>query len=191
MMRSKGDIFYELGRWVCGRIKSGTIPHMTTDGFNRRFDDADAILDLCESPIEEVMQVALTFIAVDGMLIEWMRPDELAQERENLSVRSWWQKKIGRYRVDCLIQINIGKTTRSVVLEFDGHDFHERTKAQAQKDKARDRWLAASEYTVLRFTGSEIWAHPEKCAEEIELYLWRQANHARAEYGLLQGAEDG
>lgn len=71
-----------------------------------------------------------------------------------------FQKKIGKYRVDVLV----GK---SLVVEVDGHDFHERTKEQAQRDKARDRFLVAHKYRVLRFTGSEVYRRPFACAWEV------------------------
>ena len=44
----------------------------------------------------------------------------------------------------------------SIVVELDGHDFHEKTKEQAQKDKDRDRSLTRAGYKIMRFTGSEI-----------------------------------
>ena len=52
------------------------------------------------------------------------------------------------------------------MIECDGHDYHERTKEQAARDKKRDRFFASKGYKVLRFTGSEIWADPEAVAEE-------------------------
>lgn len=55
----------------------------------------------------------------------------------------------------------------SVLVECDGHDFHERTKAQAKRDKQRDRSLKLAGWTVLRFAGSEIYADPLTCAGEI------------------------
>lgn len=83
------------------------------------------------------------------------------------------QAKIGAYRVDFRVTHydrsgpSRGFVCVGLVVECDGHDFHEKTKAQAQKDKARDRFLAAEGYTVLRFTGSEIWADPLARAEEV------------------------
>lgn len=53
-----------------------------------------------------------------------------------------------------------------VVVECDGHDFHEKTKEQAQHDKERDRRFIELGYIVLRFTGSEIYKDPFKCAAE-------------------------
>jgi very-short-patch-repair endonuclease len=77
------------------------------------------------------------------------------------------------YRVDFLlghVDIDVGKgDLRSeswIVVECDGHEFHDKTKEQAQRDKARDRFLVASGAKVMRFTGSEIWRDPTACAVE-------------------------
>jgi very-short-patch-repair endonuclease len=51
-----------------------------------------------------------------------------------------------------------------VVVECDGHDFHERTKEQAAKDRARDRAVQAQGHIMLRYTGSEIYRDPLGCA---------------------------
>lgn len=45
-------------------------------------------------------------------------------------------------------------------VELDGHDFHERTKEQAARDKSRDRDLTLLGWRVLRFTGSDVWRDP-------------------------------
>lgn len=55
-----------------------------------------------------------------------------------------------------------------VAVELDGHDFHERTKEQASRDKRRDRVLAANGWSVLRFTGSDVYRDPAKVLEEID-----------------------
>jgi very-short-patch-repair endonuclease len=56
---------------------------------------------------------------------------------------------------------------RLIIVELDGHDWHERTKAQATRDKKRDRALVTAGYRVLRFTGSEIYASPGECLQEV------------------------
>lgn len=53
-----------------------------------------------------------------------------------------------------------------VIVECDGHEFHERTKHQAQRDRSRDRELQRSGYRVFRFTGSELFKDPFACAKE-------------------------
>lgn len=80
------------------------------------------------------------------------------------------QAHIGNYRVDFLIKDS--ETGITAVVECDGHDFHERTKEQARKDRSRDRELQAKGYLVLRYTGSEIWRDPWKCAEDIEFKMY-------------------
>ena len=54
-----------------------------------------------------------------------------------------------------------------VVVEIDGHDYHERTKEQAENDKSRDRAFTNSGFTVLRFTGREIYREVQNKALEI------------------------
>lgn len=53
-------------------------------------------------------------------------------------------------------------------VECDGHDYHERTKEQAARDRRKDRNLARNGITVIRFTGSEIYRDPIGCAVEVE-----------------------
>lgn len=92
------------------------------------------------------------------------------------------QAQIGAYRVDFLIyaydfnaddlddkgEYNYRDDRwKRIVIECDGHDFHERTKEQAARDKARDRALVQAKCTVLRFTGSELWRDPIGCAIQV------------------------
>ena len=58
-----------------------------------------------------------------------------------------------------------------LVVECDGHDFHDRTKEQAQRDRERDRAMNSMGYRVCRFTGSEIWRDPWKCVEQIHAFI--------------------
>ena len=89
-----------------------------------------------------------------------------------LLVRS--QAQIDKYRVDFLIHaLDVrnepvtDRVWRRLVVECDGHQYHERTKEQAAKDRSRDRWLTAHDYDVFRFTGSELWRDPMACAEQV------------------------
>ncbi len=74
------------------------------------------------------------------------------------------QVRILDYRVDFLIVHSHGlEGFGGTVVECDGHDFHERTKEQAARDRARDRELQQMGFRVLRYTGSEIWRNPIEC----------------------------
>lgn len=63
-----------------------------------------------------------------------------------------------------------------IAIECDGHEFHEKTKEQAQKDKSKDRFLSSKGLAVFRFTGSEITKNPDKCADEIDSMLDKHLN---------------
>lgn len=60
-----------------------------------------------------------------------------------------------------------GNELIKIIVECDGHDFHKKTKEQAQHDKERDRKFTQNGYKVLRFTGSEIYRDPFKCSLEV------------------------
>lgn len=60
-----------------------------------------------------------------------------------------------------------------LIIECDGHDFHERTKEQAARDRARDRLAQYEGLPILRFTGSEIWNDPLGCADEVLAFMER------------------
>jgi hypothetical protein len=106
------------------------------------------------------------------------------------------QAQLGEYRVDLLLEYEVTITTyppetqeydrnnqlyrinqpelgkdilitKDIIIECDGHDFHERTKAQAARDKKRDRILQSIGYNVFRFTGSEIYNDAITCAYEV------------------------
>lgn len=77
------------------------------------------------------------------------------------------QAIISEYRVDFLIWIGFGEKICGVVVECDGHAFHEKTKEQAARDKRRDREILAAGFAVMRFTGSEIFADSHDCAKQV------------------------
>lgn len=81
------------------------------------------------------------------------------------------QEKIESYRVDFLITGTGSLDGINIVIECDGHDFHERTPEQALYDRQRDRRLQALGYYVLRFTGVELHTQPFACAIEVAQFL--------------------
>ena len=102
------------------------------------------------------------------MYVDVGRNDE--QDFREHQTELWLQPEIetgGRvYRPDFALVMNAKERQTGVLIECDGHDFHERTKEQAQRDKARDRDLQALGYAVARFTGSEIYRNPAACARQ-------------------------
>jgi very-short-patch-repair endonuclease len=124
-----------------------------------------------ESPIEGKLLEALVghgFFAGHGEIVpRWL------QERgyvapEHIMAMLLPQALLLDYRVDFLIVARGYRCSLdATVVECDGHEFHERTKAQAARDRRRDRRLTAAGYRVMRFTGAKIHWAAEGCADEV------------------------
>ena len=126
-----------------------------------KLDSLDEILLGCTSPIEQALVIPISKMVAD---LERFKHIPFATYQCQYPVSS--NKKT--YRVDFMITISLDlQSTLGFVIECDGHDFHEKTKDQAKKDKQRERALTLAGYTVIRFTGSEIHNDPYKCVDEI------------------------
>jgi very-short-patch-repair endonuclease len=90
------------------------------------------------------------------------------------------QLSIGPYRADFLLVWQPGVLDawphfhRTMVVECDGHEFHEKSKEQATADKARDRYMQARGHLVFRFSGSDIWRDAIACARETLSVLTKE-----------------
>lgn len=148
----------------------------------------------CESPIEKVMLLTLSIIAeqyAESVLYK-IGSIEYGFKRNALTtITIQPQADIGEYRVDFLLEwheiapdfavsvksrdgVDIPGTktiTEKLVIACDGHDFHEKTKEQAKRDKERDRNLKMCGFEVFHYTGSEIWKDPFDCANQALKFL--------------------
>lgn len=136
----------------------------------------DGDLNRCESPIERMFLIALatTSMGVRQRDIEKRDADACRsfglEACDSLIVGGmlvFVNHPVGKYRADLLIVASAGPKHFLVVVELDGHDFHERTKEQAARDKKRDRWMQTQGIRVLRFTGSEVYADPFNCVDQL------------------------
>lgn len=136
---------------------------------------------LCGSPIERAFLAAFLMVAREHAGHVALQTGERywrSWGNDVTEIRVWPQAQIGDYRVDFLLT-HLDKFDGAmvqIVIECDGHEFHERTKAQAARDRRRDRTLQAAGYPVHRFTGSEIYKSPVGCADEA---LRALCGHAR------------
>lgn len=150
----------------------------------------------CESPIEKMMAAALSIVGGKQLGVRFKVKNvyygrEVRSSIEHLLIEP--QAQLGEYRVDFLLTMNItaprfemvegesratgeNTVTKQMILECDGHDYHERTKEQAKNDRTRDRTLQQLGYLVFRYTGSEIWEDVFKCAQDAVGALFKQAN---------------
>jgi len=120
------------------------------------------IINECESPIEQLFGVTFQYIVEKRRI--YYDPGLIILPQSSIEC---YGKK---YRVDFLVLVGDfiynPDACKKFVIECDGHDFHEKTKLQAAKDKQRDRHMTGAGYHIIRFTGSEIWKNPFKCARE-------------------------
>ena len=117
-------------------------------------------MKMCESPLERAFLV--------GMLAysrEFMTPN-LLKQGEVIEL----QKKIGNYRCDFVYTPNSENQTskKPIVIEVDGHSYHEKSVKQATNDRQRDRFLADKGYKVLRFHRAEIEASLEEAIASLD-----------------------
>lgn len=148
----------------------------------------------CDSPIEQMLLLGLVNLFCDSEVtgLEFIDSDDRWDRFEISSavdIVIYPQANVGKYRVDFRVKLieykglypQYGQDKhyiKELIIECDGHEFHEKTKQQVQKDKKRDRDLTAMGFHVLRFTGSEIWKDPFLCAREIHNQLVRSKKTA-------------
>lgn len=120
---------------------------------------------VCESPIEKILFAHLLFID-DGYKV--LNSADYPYTSDHVVTVLEPQGKVGSYHADFLITIRLKHLVSQLVVECDGHEFHERTKQQAAHDRARDRAMTKAGIRILRYTGSEVFRDANKCADEIE-----------------------
>ncbi len=127
----------------------------------------------CDSPIEQLMMLAL---------VNSTYPLEQQVRRNggpacSIIIDAQYPIQQTRYRVDFLVSaMTLEGKKAQIIVECDGHDFHEKTKTQAAHDKARDRRFQHLGYTVLHFTGSEIHRNPGRCSSEVLDLIVKELN---------------
>lgn len=160
------DTFYtNLGRWVASRVNDDPKldPKVVVDEVRDLEGGWFKLHPKCESPIEEMLAAHLVF-KMDG----YNQMKTMPQQAPDFGGMLQGQVEIGKSRVDFLVTLHANGRTDRVIIETDGHDFHEKTKDQARRDKSRDRRMTADGCTVLRFTGSEVFRDAGACADEVE-----------------------
>jgi Protein of unknown function (DUF559) len=170
-----------------------TVSFSLTSEYSMRLERLGYAVGLCESPIEARFLLSLVCSCAKHDLSIVIINDEdepiyFAETNARMEQKLYVcpQKQLGAYRVDFFLNLvfnnpqvevarMVGKADppspliiqERLVIECDGHDFHEKTAAQASRDKNRDRELLNAGYPVMRFTGVEIISSPLKCSDQI------------------------
>ena len=122
----------------------------------------ESLID-CESPIEQLLSIALTNLNIKDIykFNPFINIIEIEKQKEiNCNGK--------KYRVDfCIPVIYKNQENKTYIVECDGHEFHQKTKEQVERDNNRTRDFQKAGYEVIRFSGTEIWHRPHKCANEI------------------------
>lgn len=123
----------------------------------------DAI-NYCDSPIEQILYV---------MLNRWIFENEV--DNCEISPQYDIETKNKVYRADFLLSMfdyreekgQIVEYVSDLVIECDGHAFHEKTKEQVKRRNQRDYDIKMEGYEIIHFSGSEIYNDPISCIDKI------------------------
>lgn len=122
-----------------------------------------------ESPIERYFYIALAEACLymsssprgTVLPVAWATKSVEEQELVKGRIHIWAQYRALDWPADFVLG-TISATGRKcfAIIECDGHDFHERTKEQAARDRDRDRPVQEMGWRIMRFTGSELYREP-------------------------------
>ena len=158
------------------------------------------IIPAAETPIERPMLFALCVMAHEfAENIRYKKGGRVFGDLEDmpdvLTIEP--QAQLGEYRVDFLLTYQtslpdfatkkklkdgteipgVRDVVTHLIVECDGHDYHDRSKEQASRDRERDRELKKLGYEVFRYTGADIWrdpvAHARECLEVLVQGAWK------------------
>ena len=153
----------------------------------------------CQSPIER--RLAPWLLSLQTFLLEPptiyggnidLDTAVFGSSGEGDAIAVFAQVRVAQYTADFVVVAHYASVrqrhTILVAVECDGHEFHNRTKEQAEHDRRRDRAFQALGLHVFRFTGREIARDAAKCAEEVADFFQERLYRAA---GLLEqrGAE--
>ncbi|MEK6650429.1 MAG: hypothetical protein AABY75_05595 [Bacteroidota bacterium] len=118
-------------------------------------EDKEDLTAECESPIEHLLANALSVAPIE--------PSSIGCQVEIADI----------CRADFLVEVYRKPNHLKIAVFCDGHDYHERTKEQAARDRRIDRELQDRGVVVMRFTGSEIYKDAHGCAYAIARMAWK------------------
>ncbi|MEL6754977.1 MAG: DUF559 domain-containing protein [Pseudomonadota bacterium] len=145
--------------------------------------DAAMLIEECESPIEASLLIEIFMdLCMTPMWYTFRSDREIKPDSGALYLIP--QLRVDPYRIDiALYHKHFDGRELALAIECDGHDFHEKTKEQAARDKRRDRYLSSLGWTTLRFTGSEIHNNVSECALEILRVFANHMDGRTVDYG--------
>lgn len=149
LLDERTAFFYEMARLDCDMLLAQSIAE-------------------CESPIEQMLA-----IAVNNVIYKANFPYLI--EVISINNQEIIRTEKSKYRADMCITMKYWDKIVRYVIECDGHEFHQKTKQQVEKDNIRMREMQKQGIVVIRFSGTEIYKNPYKCAYEVLDIIMRPA----------------
>lgn len=136
-----------------------------------------------KSPIEKYFILALNeaCIVISGKNqgvrpLAWADKPPREQELKTGQIHVWAQERVLDWPADfVLATVTKSGQRHFAIIECDGHDFHERTKEQAERDRSRDRRVQELGWRIYRFTGSELYRNAAMLVMEEIFTNWAAA----------------
>lgn len=120
------------------------------------------------NPIERVMLGALIY--VQPMCVPQIMACPLNGEHPHLElVPQFHSTKVAPYTLDFALFVRVkGMEEMRFDIECDGHEWHNATPAQVDRDHRRNRHLRMRGWNVERFSGTQITASAQSCIGHLE-----------------------
>ena len=160
--RCKELFFWYLEESILGNTKNDACNFFMITNFY--------VPDECKSPIEQLFYYAYSILDFEneGDIVPslFLMP----QEEIHANGKTYYADFV--FDSDYLKEDgNIPENALKLVIECDGHEFHEKTKEQVKRGNERDYNLKIAGYDILHFSGSQIYNEPMTCAKKVYEYI--------------------
>lgn len=130
------------------------------------------VIEICsemsKSPIEEILRLAIDIVIFEK---NYSNIHYVQQQKINANNKTYYADfAFYVYDEDSDNYYEPLNDQKLLVIECDGHDFHEKTKEQVKKGNERDFNIKSIGYDILHFSGNQIYSEPFECANKILEY---------------------
>ena len=164
------ELYLELFLESPKKVQQLLMMPLTTESFYPEFWNDESI----KSPIEQI------FITAFEIYCKYNNKEDiyLFPQKEVICNEKKYYIDFEFKADDYLTQLLLGEKIKNynfkLAIECDGYEFHQKTKEQVQKDNEREYDLKMAGYEVLRFSGTQIYNNPLKCAEDTYNYIMKK-----------------
>lgn len=151
-------------------LEESTLGHTKNDACGFYMMTNFYIPDECKSPIEQLFYYAYSIVDFENEGGDCHSLYILPQEEIHANGKTYYADFV--FDSDYLKDDgDIPENPLKLVIECDGHEFHERTKEQVKRGNERDYNLKSVGYDILHFSGSQIHNEPITCAKKVYEYI--------------------